>query len=80
MDTIKNYKESINNNEEKVNDINGSLRYLMKKMEEFNKELKEEINNFKLYKENDINVILKNFYQDKLNNDIEIDKLFNNNN
>ena len=80
FDTIKNYKESINNNEEKVNDINESLRYLMKKMEEFNKELKEEINNFKLYKENDINVILKNFYQDKLNNDIEIDKLFNNNN
>jgi hypothetical protein len=80
FETIKNYKESINNNEEKVNDINESLRYLMKKMEEFNKELKEEINNFKLYKENDINVILKNFYQDKLNNDIEIDKLFNNNN
>jgi hypothetical protein len=80
FDTIKNYKESINNNEEKVNDINESLRYLMKKMEEFNKELKEEINNFKLFKENDINVILKNFYQDKLNNDIEIDKLFNNNN
>jgi hypothetical protein len=52
----------------------------MKKMEEFNKELKEEIKNFKLFKENDINVILKNFYQDKLNNDIEIDKLFNNNN
>lgn len=80
FETIKNYKESINNNEEKVNDINESLRYIMKKMEEFNKELKEEINNFKLYKENDINVILKNFYQDKLNNDIEIDKLFNNNN
>ena len=80
FDTIKNYKESINNNEEKVNDINESLRYLMKKMEEFNKELKEEIKNFKLFKENDINVILKNFYQDKLNNDIEIDKLFNNNN
>ena len=80
FETIKNYKESINNNEEKVNDINESLRYLMKKMEEFNKELKEEIKNFKLFKENDINVILKNFYQDKLNNDIEIDKLFNNNN
>jgi hypothetical protein len=80
FDTIKNYKESINNNEEKVNDINESLRYLMKKMEEFNKELKEEINNFKLFKENDLNVLLKKFYQDKLNNDIEINNLFNNNN
>jgi len=80
FNTIKNYKESFNNNDEKVNNINESLRYLMKKMEEFNKELKEEINNFKLFKENDLNVILKNFYQDKLNNDIEINNLFDNNN
>ena len=80
FNTIKNYKESINKDDEKVNNINESLRYLMKKMEEFNKELKEEINNFKLFKENDLNVLLKNFYQDKLNNDIEINNLFNNNN
>jgi len=80
FNTIKNYKESINKDDEKVNNINESLRYLMKKMEEFNKELKEEINNFKLFKENDLNVLLKKFYQDKLNNDIEINNLFNNNN
>ena len=45
-----------------------------------NKEIKEEVNNFKLFKENNLNVLLKKFYQDKLNNDIEINNLFNNNN
>ena len=60
--------------------INESLEYLMRSMKKFDEELKEEINNFKLYKEKDLNIILKNFYHDKLNNDFEINELFNNNN